>query len=87
MDSHFERVFVRLQQEWTYIGGLVCRFRFIGTFSDHGPRSIVACHFSCVSTQYLNRSMFNVCGINQMFLLLVACMTRSTLSAPEVCKY
>ena len=37
MDSHFERVFVRLQQEWTYIGGLVCQFRFISTFSDHEP--------------------------------------------------
>jgi len=24
MDSHFERVFVRLQLEWTYMGGLVC---------------------------------------------------------------
>lgn len=23
-DSHFEKVFVRLQLEWTYVGGLVC---------------------------------------------------------------
>lgn len=26
MDSQFELVFVRLQLEWTYIGGLVCQF-------------------------------------------------------------
>jgi hypothetical protein len=38
MDSHFEHVFVRLQMEWTYIGGLVCQFRFIiiSTVPDHG---------------------------------------------------
>ena len=36
MDSHFEQVFVRLQMEWTYMGGLVCQFRFINTFPDHG---------------------------------------------------
>lgn len=34
MDSHFEKVFVRLQQEWTYVGGLVRQFCFMGTFSD-----------------------------------------------------
>ena len=28
MDSHFEQVFLRLQLEWTYMGGLVCQFRF-----------------------------------------------------------
>jgi hypothetical protein len=35
VDSHFEQVFVRLQLEWTYMGGLICRFYFIGTFFDH----------------------------------------------------
>ena len=35
MDSHFEQVFQRLQLEWTYMGGLVSRFRFIRTFPDH----------------------------------------------------
>jgi hypothetical protein len=24
LDSHYEAVFARLQQEWTYVGGLVC---------------------------------------------------------------
>jgi hypothetical protein len=28
MDSHFEQVFLRLQLEWTYIGGLVCSILF-----------------------------------------------------------
>ena len=32
MDSHFEQVFLRLQLEWTYMGGLVCRFHFISMF-------------------------------------------------------
>lgn len=27
-ESSFERVFMRLQMEWTYVGGLVCSFRF-----------------------------------------------------------
>ena len=35
MDSHFEQIFVRLQLEWTYMGGLVCRFYCISTFCDH----------------------------------------------------
>ena len=74
MDSHFERVFVRLQQEWTYIGGLVCRSRFIGTFSDHGPLSIVARRFSCVSTLYLNRSAFN------LLIHLLFCIVLTQLS-------
>lgn len=37
MDSHFEQVFARLKQEWTYVGAQVCQFHFISTFSDHGP--------------------------------------------------
>ena len=52
MDSHFEQVFVRLQMEWTYIGGLVCRSRFTSMFPDHGPLFITARSFSCVSTYY-----------------------------------
>ena len=40
MDSHFELVFARLQLEWTYMGGLVCRFRFISMFPNHGPLSL-----------------------------------------------
>ena len=50
MDSHFEQVFLRLQLEWTYMGGLVSRFCFIIAFPDDGPLFITARSFSCVST-------------------------------------
>ena len=56
MDSHFQQVFDRLQLEWTYIGGLVCQFRFISTLPDHGPLFITARSFSCVSIYYLDHS-------------------------------
>ena len=60
MDSHFEQVFVRLQMEWTYVGGLVCRFRFISMFLDHGPLFITARSFSCVSTYHPDHLALNV---------------------------
>lgn len=34
MDSHFEHVFLRLQLEWTYMGGLVCQFSFYQIVPD-----------------------------------------------------
>ena len=60
MDSHFERVFVRLQMEWTYIGGLVCRFHLINISFDHGSFFITARSFSCVSTYYPDHSALNI---------------------------
>jgi hypothetical protein len=33
LDSHFEGVFTRLQQEWTYVGGLVSARPFCSPFS------------------------------------------------------
>lgn len=60
MDSHFEQVFVRLQLEWTYMGGLVCRFRFISMFPDHHPLFITARSFSCVSTYFPDHLALNV---------------------------
>ena len=54
MDSHFERVFIRLQLEWTYMGGLVCPFHLFfclaySLTTNFFIRFVIACCLSRVS--------------------------------------
>jgi hypothetical protein len=42
LDSQYESVFVRLQMEWTYVGGLVCARPSRPYIFLNGPRKLVA---------------------------------------------
>ena len=67
MDSHFERVFLRLQLEWTYMGGLVCQFPFCSSSPIMVLSLFTARSFSCVSTYYLDHLVPDVLIIDLSF--------------------